>query len=123
MTSSRVYSRTPVAPDRALSIMVDRSGTQLDPYLTKLFINMVGIHPIGSLVMLNTKELGLVFESNPNPDFLDRPRVIIVVDSKGNRIKQNVDLMEKDDADNFKRSIVTTLDPNQYRVNLAEYLL
>ena len=27
MTSSRVYSRTPMAPDKALSIMMDRSGT------------------------------------------------------------------------------------------------
>lgn len=123
MTSSRVYSRIPVPPDKALSIIVDRSGTQLDPYLMKVFINMVGIYPLGSLVMLDTNELGLVFDSNTNPDFGDRPRVLILVNSSGERTKDMVDLMEKDREGNFKRNIVKTLDPNQYKINLAEYLL
>lgn len=123
MTSSRVYSRIPVPPDKALSIIIDRSGTQLDPYLLKVFINMVGIYPLGSLVMLDTNELGLVFDSNTNPDFIDRPRLFILVDSEGKRTKNMVDLMEKDKEGNFKRNIVKTLDPNQYKINLAEYLL
>jgi hypothetical protein len=45
------------------------------------------------------------------------------MDSKGNRTKYTVDLMEKDAQGNFKRSIVKTLDPNEYNINLAEYLL
>lgn len=82
-----------------------------------------GIYPIGTLVMLNTNELGLVFENNTNPDFIDRPRVFIVVDCTGKKTKNTVDLMEKDKEGNFKRNIVKTLDPNQYKINLAEYLL
>ncbi len=123
MTSSRVYSRIPVPPDKALSVIVERGGTQLDPTLLKIFINIVGTYPLGSLVMLDTNELGLVFESNPNPDFSNRPRLHILVDSKGNKTKKTVDLMEKDEKGNFKRNIVKTLDPNQYKINLAEYLL
>jgi HD-GYP domain-containing protein (c-di-GMP phosphodiesterase class II) len=123
MTSSRVYSRVPIPPDKTLSIMVDRGGTQLDPHLLKVFINMVGIYPLGSLVMLDTKELAIVYESNTNPDFGDRPRVIILVDGKGERTKFIVDLMEKDEQGNFKRNVVKTLDPNQYKINLADYLL
>lgn len=123
MTSSRVYSRMPQPPDKALSIMVERSGTQLDPYFLKIFINMIGVYPIGTLVMLDTNELGLVFESSTNPDFIDRPRVIVLVDSAGKNVKYTVDMMEKDDKGNFKRNIVKTLDPNQYKINLAEYLL
>ena len=45
MTSSRVYSRIPMSPDKALSIMMERAGTQLDPLLFKFFINMVGVFP------------------------------------------------------------------------------
>src|SRR3989338_6662505 len=97
MTSSRVYSRMPQQPDKALSIMVERSGTQLDPYFLKIFINMIGVYPIGTLVMLDTNELGLVFESSTNPDFIDRPRVIVLVDSTGKNVKYTVDMMEKDD--------------------------
>jgi HD-GYP domain-containing protein (c-di-GMP phosphodiesterase class II) len=123
MTSSRVYSRTPMSPDRALSIMMDRAGTQLDPYLLKIFINMIGIYPLGSLVMLDTNEMGLVFESNPNQDFINRPRVLIIMDNKGEKTKNTVDLMEKNSEGNFKRSILKTLDPNVYKINLTEYLL
>ncbi len=123
MTSSRVYSRIPVPPDKALSIIVDRGGTQLDPQLLKIFINMIGVYPLGSLLMLDTNELAIVFDSNTNPDFTNRPRVFILVDSKGQKVKQTVDLMEKNEDGSFKRNIVKSLDPNQYKINLAEYLL
>jgi len=124
MTSARVYSRIPLSPDMALSTMMEKSGKHLDPPLLKVFINMVGIYPIGSLVMLDTNELGLVFENNANPDFLDRPRVLIISDSSGSRVEGRVvDLMERDTDSNFKRTIIKTLDPNKYGINLAEYLL
>ena len=122
MTSSRVYSRIPMAPDKALSIMMERSGSQLDPLLFKFFINMVGVFPIGTVVMLNTKELGLVCESNQL--FPARPRVMIIIDEKGSRVKGHiVDLTEKNAQDAFVRSITRTMDPNKYKINLAEYLL
>ena len=122
MTSARVYSRVPMAPDKALSIMMERAGTQLDPLLFKFFTNMVGVFPIGTLVMLNTKELGLVYESNQL--FANRPRVMIIMDSKGSKVKGSVvDLTEKNEQDNYIRTIVRTMDPNKYKINLAEYLL
>jgi HD-GYP domain-containing protein (c-di-GMP phosphodiesterase class II) len=122
MTSARVYSRIPMSPDKALSIMMERAGTQLDPLLFKFFINMIGVFPIGTLVMLNTKELGLVYESNQI--FVSRPRVMIITDDKGNRIEGHVvDLTEKDEKDQYSRTIVKTLDPNKYNINLAEYFL
>ncbi|MEW6067737.1 MAG: HD-GYP domain-containing protein [Nitrospirota bacterium] len=122
MTSSRVYSRIPIPPDKALSIMMERSGTQLDPLLLKFFINMVGVFPIGSLVMLNTKELGIVYESDVV--FVDRPRVLIIIDNKGKRVQGSVvSLTEKDEKGNYLRTIEKTLDPTKYKINLAEYLL
>ncbi|MEW6570969.1 MAG: HD-GYP domain-containing protein [Nitrospirota bacterium] len=122
MTSARVYSRIPLAPDKALSIMMERAGTQLDPLLFKFFINMVGVFPIGTLVMLNTKELGLVYETDMI--FAERPRVLIIIDGKGQRVNGPVvDLTEKNAAGKFYRTIIKTLDPNKYKINLAEYLL
>jgi HD-GYP domain-containing protein (c-di-GMP phosphodiesterase class II) len=123
MTSARVYARVPLSPDKALSVMIEKSDAVLDPYLVKVFANMIGVYPIGSLVMLDTNELGLVFESNKNPNFNNRPRVYIVKDSQGNNTKVTVDLMDKDEQGNFKRNIIKTLDPNVYKINLAEYLL
>jgi HD-GYP domain-containing protein (c-di-GMP phosphodiesterase class II) len=122
MTSSRVYSRIPMSPDKALSIMMERAGTHLDPLLFKFFINMVGVFPIGTLVLLDTKELGLVYEGDVV--FADRPRVLIIIDSTGKRVEGPVvNLTEKDETGKYLRSIVKTLDPNRYKINLAEYLL
>jgi HD-GYP domain-containing protein (c-di-GMP phosphodiesterase class II) len=122
MTSSRVYSRIPLSPDKALSIMMERAGTQLDPLLFKFFINMVGIFPLGTLVMLDSREMGLVYESDIV--FADRPRVLIIIDKKGDRVNGPVvSLTEKDGNGRYYRSIVKTLDPNKYKINLAEYLL
>jgi HD-GYP domain-containing protein (c-di-GMP phosphodiesterase class II) len=122
MTSSRVYSRIPLSPDKALSIMMERAGSQLDPLLFKFFINMVGVFPIGTLVMLDTRELGLVYESNVV--FADRPRVLIIIDNAGVRVSGPVvNLTEKDETGRYFRSIIKTLDPNKYKINLAEYLL
>jgi hypothetical protein len=102
--------------------MMERAGTQLDPLLFKFFTNMVGVYPIGTLVMLNTRELGLVCESNQL--FPDRPRVMIIVNEQGSRIKGTViDLTEKNDQDQHIRSITKTMDSNKYGINLAEYLL
>jgi HD-GYP domain-containing protein (c-di-GMP phosphodiesterase class II) len=122
MTSARVYSRIPLSPDKALSIMMERAGSQLDPLLFKFFVNMVGVFPIGTLVMLDSKELGLVYESDVV--FADRPRVMIIIDSKGAKVSGPVvNLTEKDATGRYLRSIMKTLDPNKYKVNLAEYLL
>lgn len=122
MTSSRVYSRTPIPPDKSLSIMMENAGTKLDPLLYKFFINMVGIYPIGTLVMLNTKEIGLVYETNM--PFADRPKVLIIIDTQGKSVRGPiVNLSEKDDKGKYLRSIMKTLDPEKYKINLAEYFL
>ncbi len=122
MTSSRVYSRIPLPPDKALSVMMERAGTQLDPLLFKFFINMVGVFPIGTLVMLDSRELGLVYESDAV--FADRPRVLIIIDKKGERVNGPVvNLTERNEIGKYYRSIVKTLDPNKYKINIAEYLL
>ncbi|MBA4374397.1 MAG: hypothetical protein C0402_16215 [Thermodesulfovibrio sp.] len=122
MTSSRVYSRVPLAPDKALSIMMERANAQLDPLLIKFFINMVGVFPIGTLVMMNTRELGLVYESNQL--FGSRPRVMVIIDKEGTRVKGSVvDLIEKNEQGDYLRTIIRTMDPNKYKISLAEYLL
>jgi HD-GYP domain-containing protein (c-di-GMP phosphodiesterase class II) len=122
MTSARVYERIPIPPDKALSILMENAGTKLDPLLFKFFINMIGIFPIGTLVMLNTREIGLVYESNM--PFVDRPKVLIVIDSAGKSVRGPViNLAEKDDKGKYLRSIMKTLDPEKYKINLAEYFL
>lgn len=122
MTSARVYSRAPMSPDKALNLMLKQAGTHLDPILLQLFINMVGVYPIGTLVMLDSGELALVYEINPV--FIERPHVVLLTDSKGRQASvQPFDLSMKDASGAFVKSIVKSLDAHPYKINMAEFLL
>lgn len=121
MTASRVYSRTPFPPDKALGIMVKNSH-HYDPHLLRLFINMVGVFPVGSLVYLDSGEMGIVCKNDP-PDH-DRPETLIIVNASGEKADGfMVNLNEKNSSGKYVKSIVKTLDPNKYGINLAQYLL
>ena len=124
MTTPRIYKKTPYSPEQALAIMLRERVVHFDPVLLKIFIGLVGIYPIGSLVLLNTHELGIVYKPNPDPEFMDRPIVILVArNEKGDVKKEVVDLTENDGKGHFKRSIVKTLDPYQYHIDIAKYFL
>ena len=122
MTSSRVYARAPLTPDSALALMVKRSGPQLDPLLMKFFVNMVGTYPIGTLVMLDTREIGVVTGTNAAERL--RPRVTIISDTNGDRTAPAVaDLALKNADGGYPRSVLRTIDHHKYGINLAQYFL
>jgi HD-GYP domain-containing protein (c-di-GMP phosphodiesterase class II) len=123
ITSSRIYSRTPRTPTEALSMMYNQNKNELDTPLLKMFIQMIGVYPTGCLVVLDTNELGLVLDNNRDPEFIDRPLVLLIADSTGNKIESTeVDLTEKDESGSFVRSVARTLVSAQYGIDLSEYL-
>jgi HD-GYP domain-containing protein (c-di-GMP phosphodiesterase class II) len=124
MTTPRIYKKTPYTPEQALALLLRERTVHFDPLLLKIFIGLVGIFPIGSLVLLNTRELGIVYKPNHDPKWLDRPTVILVARSeKGDAKKEVVDLAETDGAGRYQRSIVKTLDPDKYHIDIAKYFL
>ena len=124
MTTPRVYKKNPYTLEETLAIMLKDSGSHFDPTLLKIFVALVGVYPIGSLVLLDTGELGIVYKPNPQPNLIDRPKVILVSrDEKGGAKKELIDLVEKNGGNQFKRSIVKTLDPNKYHIDIAKYFL
>jgi HD-GYP domain-containing protein (c-di-GMP phosphodiesterase class II) len=64
ITSPRVYRKSAMSPDRALGHMLEGAGLDFDPILIKVFINMLGVYPVGTLVKLDTGELALVVSSS-----------------------------------------------------------
>jgi hypothetical protein len=55
---------------------------------------------------------------------MDRPRVILVGrDEKGEAKKEVADLTETEGEGHFKRSILKTLDPQKYHIDIAKYFL
>jgi putative nucleotidyltransferase with HDIG domain len=121
----RVYNRFPYVSEKILGIMLERSGKDFDPAIVKVFINMIGIFPLGTLVLLNTNEMGIVTQIQEDSELIDRPKVCLLYYSDGEYRKGKVvDLREMDEgAKDFKRSIVKTLDPNEYNINVAEFLI
>lgn len=125
VTTERPYRDHVLTRDQALSLMMEKSGTEFDPALLKLFASIVGVYPIGSLVSLDTQELGIVMEANSEVTFMLRPKVKIITNRKGGKIDgEIIDLTELDPGKgNYKRTIVKSLDPNKYSIRVSDYFL
>ena len=69
----------------AVKIITGDNGKHYDPRITKSLLNAVGLHPIGSIVQLNNNVIGMVVSANPELPL--RPRIEVLVDEFGDRIK------------------------------------
>jgi putative nucleotidyltransferase with HDIG domain len=120
-----ITHRLPYASDKIFGFMLERSGKDFDPALVKVFINLIGIFPVGTLVLLNTNEIGIVTRIQGDSEPIDRPEVCLLYYSEGDYRKGKVvDLKEKDEmTDEYKRTIVKTLNPNEYNINVGEFFI
>jgi HD-GYP domain-containing protein (c-di-GMP phosphodiesterase class II) len=125
LTTKRPYRDKAFTRDETLSMMMKNSGIQFDPIILKVFSNMMGHFPVGTLVLLNTGEIGIVFESNPDPSEVLSPKVKIIADKDGNKTDGDiVNLAEKDPITQaYKRKIVKSLDSEKYHIRVADYFL
>jgi len=122
LTSSRVYRKDPFRPDQAVQMMLEQSGTAFDPILVKLFINMIGVYPVGTVVLLGTGEVALVVATSPSLEHLHLPRVKLLFNSQGESVEPEiVDLAEHHGHAPDERKIVRSLDPEVYGMNVAEH--
>ena len=125
MTSARVYRREPLLPEKVLKIMFGKSGQSFDPILLKLFVNCVGILPIGSLVLLDTNELAVVLRPNPGKENAQRPWVKIITDGNGNPTEEGseVNLAEPAADGQYPYSILRLVDNTEYRFDTSRYFV
>lgn len=118
LTSSRVSGRIPYAPEQALRCMLGQSGKTYDQALLKLFANCIGVHAIGSLLVLDSKELAVVVANNPDPARWDSPSVKLIADAAGLEVDGAILDLAHPEAG---RMIVATLDPNRFRLDVSRY--
>lgn len=124
-TSRRAYQTTPYPPSAVLQEMRDNSARGMDPVVVKAFINLLGIYPVGTLVVLDTFELAVVYAANPSVDALSRPTVRIVSDPQGTMLRPapEVDLAVPDANGEYPRTIIKTADPERYGINVGDYFV
>ncbi|OIP17257.1 MAG: phosphodiesterase [Comamonadaceae bacterium CG_4_9_14_3_um_filter_60_33] len=78
MTSNRVY-RVGMDPTLAVKKMFEWSRSHFDPELIQIFVRSIGIYPVGSLVMLESKRLAIIL--NQDGRDLTRPAVRAIYDA------------------------------------------
>ncbi|MEO7367911.1 MAG: HD domain-containing phosphohydrolase, partial [Gemmatimonadaceae bacterium] len=124
-TTRRVYQTIPYAPSTVLQEMRDNPKRGLDQIVVKAFINLLGIYPVGTLVVLDTFELAVVYAANPRPEALSRPIVKIVSDAQGNMLHPapEADLAQADSFGDYPRTIIKTADPDRYGLNVGDYFV
>jgi HD-GYP domain-containing protein (c-di-GMP phosphodiesterase class II) len=84
LTAVRPYAET-LSPSSALSFLYKERGTGYHSELVEQFIQCVGAFPVGSVVELNSAEVGIVIAQNLVRRL--KPRVMVVLDAQGNPMR------------------------------------
>jgi len=121
------YSRQflPCSPDEAIRQLREAETGAYDRVLTRAFVNMMGIFPVATLVILDTGEMGVVVAPSPNPKALNRPLVRIVANASGERVGDGPirDLTERDpETGRHRRSVARSTDPSRYGISVADHV-
>lgn len=125
-TTRRAYQTVPIEPDQVLREMWTNPRRGYDPVVVKALINLIGIYPIGTCVILDTFEVGIVAQANPDREMLNRPVIRIAIDPSGGALAPPgfaVDLTERGADGHFLRSIVKVTNPDRYSLTVGDYFL
>lgn len=115
MTTLRSYQR-PMSPRQAIERLRELKGTLLHPDFTDRFVASLGTYPVGSLVRLDSNEIGLVVRvGSQDPDDVD---LKILFDPSGRRLHEPGFLhLVKEET----RRIVAEVDPFTKAVNVTDH--
>ena len=125
MISERAYAK-PKTAYQAVRELSALAGTAFQPELVELFIQAVGVFPTGTLVELNTGEVGVVTAQNRYRRL--KPEIMLILDAN-KQVREDfaqIDLYSCEanaDPANPGLWITTGLDQNAYGIDPAEYFL
>jgi HD-GYP domain-containing protein (c-di-GMP phosphodiesterase class II) len=125
-TTRRVYQTVPIEPDQVLREMWENANRGYDRVLVKALINLIGVYPVGTCVILDTFEVAVVAAPNPDGEQLKRPMVRIAVDADGGPVPPpgtEVSLSEQDESGAYRRSIVKVTNAARYGITVGDYFV
>jgi len=119
ITADRCYHKG-MEPTVAIRKMFEWSKFHFNPKLLRTFIRIVGIYPVGTLVMLESGKIGVVIEQSETD--MTRPLVRIIFDAKKNYFiaPKDIDLAKPlgqgggDRIINYESSAKWNIDPNKF---------
>jgi HD-GYP domain-containing protein (c-di-GMP phosphodiesterase class II) len=122
ITSRRRYKSEDVGIETAFSEMMKLSASKFDPLLIKVFLNLIGFYPAGTLLLLDTGELAIAISTNPEQ--IARPRVKIIANTLGLLDKSFVvELADRSEENNFKRNVLRSVNPKKYGIHIEDFIL
>jgi HD-GYP domain-containing protein (c-di-GMP phosphodiesterase class II) len=117
MTTPRVYQPIPYPPFVALRVLWKLRELCFDPLLLKIFIQLLGLYPVGTCMVLGTGEIALVIRQNEGLPI--NPVIKIVRDRDENKIDGAViDLSTQNDT-----KIAKLVFAQKYGINPATYFV
>jgi putative nucleotidyltransferase with HDIG domain len=121
LRSNRIY-RAGLATDRIKHIMGQQETTTFNRTLLRRFVNLMGLFPIGTVVRLNTEEIGVVTQTHPEDPF--RPQVKLIMDNKGQKLETPLltNTWDRDVRGEFPRAVVEAVDGQQVGIDPLGYL-
>jgi hypothetical protein len=126
MTTERPYRNKVYSPHEAIRYLVAQAGPKFDPVLTKAFASAMGIYPIGTVLRLNTGEVGIVVRRSKLSGDADRAMIRVIADRAGRQLAQEqfIDLGQTNpDTGEFIYQVVDTLSCQDLGLNPRDYLM
>jgi HD-GYP domain-containing protein (c-di-GMP phosphodiesterase class II) len=122
ITSDRYYQKA-IQPHEGIRQIYERSEIEFNRLPVEQFVQCIGIHPFGTLVLLDTEEIGIVCAVNP--ETLLRPKVLVIYQNSKTPYAQPflADLTERSDqSQSYKRSVIMPLDAQKWNIHVEAYL-
>lgn len=123
MTTERPY-RAALTSFDALMRLYESRDQEFPAALTEHFIQSVGIFSVGSFVMLNTGEVGVVVERHRIHQL--KPRVLVLLGSDGAKLDApaTMDLAaDPRDGDGAPKRVARVVDPADYGLDRREFFV
>ncbi len=120
ITSNRVYHKG-MAPHEALRRIFEWSRFHFNPRLAQAFVRIIGIYPVGTLVMLESGRIAVVLDQSEGS--LLEPRVRVVFDSRRQHYltPQDLDLSKAPGFGGGDR-IVGYESPEKWGIDVSRFL-
>ena len=115
MTTLRSYQR-PFTPRKAIARMKEVCGTSLHPDFVMHFIESLGPYPVGSLVRLDSNEIGLVTKVEPQDTSL--VDIKIIYDPAGAMLDETYMMQMRPDQ---PRRIIAEVDPQTKGIDVTNF--
>lgn len=86
-----------------IKTLYNMAGKSLNSKIVKTLVSLVGVYPVSTILRLDTGEMAVVFDGNP--DHIDKPKIIIFTNVKGEKVPPSMFNLAKSNAKKIDRSI------------------